>query len=243
MGWLTGDDPNKQYEQYVLPQINQQRKDYQQYQDMLKQFMGGYNFFAPQTTTQQSTTHTDQRVTPETTKEYMNLDRLSRGILERRLGPGGSLPPRYATQGADEIARSYRGAQTQAANLAASRGLSAQQEVAGITPIATAQAADTNKFLTNLPLLERQMRNEDLGLEAQRQAQFGTGQHTVGTTSMLGSTTSPADIAALLQYLGMLAPYQAPIVQPGSRPGALGGLFGVAGQYAPIPSYNKPKGS
>lgn len=226
---MGGTSSNEQMN-LVNQQLDRNQAAYDRYLQQLQSAItgSGYDFMAPKTTTQQSTTRTDQTVTPETTAAYMNLDALARGILEKRLTAGGALPPGYAVTGAQDISRSYDAARTQAANVAAAHGYGGAQATAAATPIAVAQAGDLAKFRANLPLAERQMTTEDLAAEAQRQAQFGTAQHTRGTTSMFGTTITPADIADLLTYWQMLRPYDRPVVNPTAQPGLGGPAIGGA---------------
>lgn len=119
---------------------------------------------------------------PFVTADYAKQDALVRGILENRLTRGSSLPPGYEAGGIRKINEANAGARLAAQNAAASKGLSGAAVFGLNAPIETSRANQIADFRTQLPLLERQLMNEDIATSGNRQAQFGTGQERQGTS-------------------------------------------------------------
>jgi hypothetical protein len=115
---------------------------------------------------------------PFTTAEYGKSDELVRGILENRLSRGSSLPPGYEANAIRAINAASAGGAAAAGNAAARRGLSGQQVFGLNAPIQTARAGQIADLRGNVPLLERQMANEDMAAQGDRQARFGTGRES-----------------------------------------------------------------
>jgi hypothetical protein len=115
---------------------------------------------------------------PFTTAEYGKSDELVRGILENRLSRGSSLPPGYEANAIRRINEASAGGAAAAGNVAARRGLSGQQVFGLNAPIQTARAGQIADLRGNVPLLERQMANEDMAAQGDRQARFGTGRES-----------------------------------------------------------------
>lgn len=234
-------------------QVNEQSK---LYNDWLKQYMGagqslmsgamgaGWNPYGPKVSTSSGTsssmTQSGSRYSnrPVITAEYAPLDELMRGIMTQRLAGGSSLPEGYASSQARAINESYAGADQAARNLAARRGLSGEQTYAVASPGAAARAGALADMRAQLPLLERQMRNEDIGITQGLQAAFGRGEagqqsgwsSTQGQTS--GQSTTPFTASDLSALMSILAP---PSPQQGTKTGtsglatgldSLGGLLG-----------------
>lgn len=198
---------------------------------------GGWNPFGPQTSTSTSSqtggSSTSFRNNPFITENYKPLDELMRGIMTGRLSGGSSLPAGYASNAARGINESYEGADTAARNLAARRGLSGEQTYAVASPAARARAGALADMRGSLPLLERQLQNEDIGITQGLQSAFGTGQEGRSNTSSWsqgqGSQTNPfsaSDLSALMRVLAPPSPMQ------GSQTGTSGvatGLDSLAG--------------
>lgn len=228
---------------------NQAKEQADLYNNWLKQYMGtgqglyqqaqagGWNPFGPQTSTSTSSTtggsSTNFRNNPFITENYKPLDELMRGIMTGRLSGGSSLPAGYASNAARGINESYEGADAAARNLAARRGLSGEQSYAVASPASRARAGALADMRGSLPLLERQMQNEDIGITQGLQAAFGTGQEGRSNTSSWsegqGSQTNPfsaSDLSALMRVLAPPSPMQ------GSQTGTSGvatGLDSLAG--------------
>ena len=198
---------------------------------------GGWNPFGPQTSTSTSSTtggsSTSFRNNPFITENYKPLDELMRGIMTGRLSGGSSLPAGYASNAARGINESYEGADAAARNLAARRGLSGEQTYAVASPASRARAGALADMRGSLPLLERQMQNEDIGITQGLQSAFGTGQEGRSNTSSWsqgqGSQTNPFSASDLSALMRVLAP---PSPQQGSQTGTSGvatGLDSLAG--------------
>ena len=210
---------------------NQANEQANLYNNWLKQYMGtgqnlmqgamgqGWNPFGPQTSTSYGTTSSSggghSSMTPTITGNYQGIDALMRNIMQGRLSSPSSLPAGYASNQARAINQSYEGADQAARNMAASRGLSGEQSYAIASPANRARAGALADMRGNIPLLERQMQNEDVQLAANLQKMFGTGQDTTssqwssGQTS--GSQTNPfsaSDLAALMKIMVPPSPQQ-----------------------------------
>jgi hypothetical protein len=223
---------------------NQAKESADLYNNWLKQYMGtgqslfnqaqagGWNPFGPQTSTSTSSTtgggSTSFRNNPFITEQYKPLDELMRGIMTGRLSGGSSLPAGYASNAARSINESYEGADTAARNLAARRGLSGEQSYAVASPVSRARAGALADMRGNLPLLERQMQNEDIGITQGLQSAFGTGQEGRSNTSSWsntnGSQTNPFSASDLSALMRVLAP---PSPQQGSQTGTSGVAAGI----------------
>jgi hypothetical protein len=113
----------------------------------------------------------------------------------------------------------YQGAQVAAQNLAARRGLSGEQAAAIGTPIEIARAGKIADAANQLPILGRQLQNEDLQLASSLAERFGKGTSMRGTSDTTqsgwssgtssGTTTAPPDISAITSLLMPQAPNQA----------------------------------
>jgi hypothetical protein len=220
---------------------NQANEQSKLYNDWLKQYMGtgqslmqgamgqGWNPFGAQTSTSTGTTSSSgggrQSTTPTITGNYQGIDELMRNIMQGRLSNPSSLPAGYASNAARAINQSYEGADQAARNMAASRGLSGEQSYAVASPSNRARAGDLADMRGNLPLLERQMQNEDVNLAASLQNMFGKGQDTTSSQwssgQSSGSQTNPfsaSDLSALMKIM----------VPPSPQQGTQTGTSGVA---------------
>lgn len=155
--------------------------------------------------TQSSTTTTSQRTSPFITPEYKKLEGQFRGILQNRLAGGSSLPAGYLGSAARGINDSFQGARVAAQNLAARRGLSGEQALSIAEPTEIARAGKIADVANQIPLLERQLQNEDINLASNLTGQFGRGQDMRGTSttnSAFSSTAlTPPNITALANLL------------------------------------------
>jgi hypothetical protein len=173
---------------------------------------------------------------PFTTPEYAKLDELVRGTMTDRLSRGSSLPPGYEANAIRRINEASAGGAAAANNAAARRGLSGQQVFGLNAPIQTARAGQIADLRGNVPLLERQLMNEDIAAEGSRQAQFGTGREsrthedsrsrTSGNRSGTSSRDVGPDIGALSSLL-MPPGAEQSTVNPNS---AAGDMFSALGQ-------------
>lgn len=238
MGWLTGDSPQDIKRNVVDPQLRAAQAKHDEYTNMLRQLVGGsgYNFFAPRTTTQdqRSVSNVDRTTAPVLNPEFRGMVDALKSVIGDRLTSGSSLPPGYAESQVRAINAAAAPGRQAIQNLAARTGRNAEQLSIG-SPVERQVAGQLADLAANLPLRERAMQTEDLGLASALAQVFGLGQRVTGTESMFGSgsSTSPADIAQFLQYLSMLAPYDAPIVVPQGRSGVLGDVVQAGARFIP----------
>jgi len=76
------------------------------------------------------------------------------------------------------------------------------------SPAARARAGALADMRANLPLLERQMQNEDIGITQGLQSAFGRGEKGSSSTwgSSSGTQTSPFSASDLSSLMSILAP-------------------------------------
>ena len=218
-------------------------------QDFLGQAQaGGWNPFGPSTTTSQNqnygtsqgTSTTNFNNKPVITGQYQGIDQLMRGIMQGRLGGGTGLPEGYESSAARGINESYAGADAAARNLAARHGLSGEQSYAVASPANRARAGDLADMRASLPLLARELQNQDIGIASGLQSAFGTGQRGSSTTNTMGSTSNygsgsverpfnVGDLSALTQLMsgpGPQEPTQTGISPTGQGISDLGSVLG-----------------
>ena len=204
----------------------------------------GWNPFGPQVSTSQNQGTTSMSGwtsfsnRPVITGEYAPLDQLMRSIMTGRLAGGSSLPAGYAENAIRGINESFEGTDQAARNLAARRGLSGEQTYAIASPNQRARAGAIANLRGSLPLLERELQNQDIGITSGLQSAFGTGQQgrsqtsQMGTSTNMGQATSPftaGDLSAIMNVLMPPGPQQTP--QTGFSPvgagvSSLGALMG-----------------
>lgn len=162
---------------------------------------GGYSPYGPQTTTNTSSGYSSSTSDPHITAEYQPLESSLRGIVQGRLNSPSSLPAGYAENAVRSINDSYAGANQAAINAAGRKGLSGQQTYALASPTQTARAGQIADLRGNIPLLERQMQNQDLSLAQALTQAFGRGETTNTRYGQTGSTTAPPNIQNLMALL------------------------------------------
>lgn len=243
MGWIFGDSPQQQAGQ-VNQQLDQKEKAYNDYINMIKGMVEGtgYDFFGPKTTSSSGTSNTvsntEQFTRPEVLPGYQKMEGMWKKILEGRLSRPTGLPPGYAERAVADINDTYAGAESSARNMAARRGLSGEASFGAVSPIASARAGKIADLRADLPLKSRELQNQDVDMAAKIAQIFGLGQRTSGTTRSTTNssqkTTGPANINEYLSYLGLLQPFDRPIVETQPRQGALGGILGTTGSVIAI---------
>ena len=218
----------------------------------------GWNPFGPQISTSQNMGTSSMSGgssfsnRPVITGEYAPLDQLMRGIMTGRLSSPSSLPAGYAENAIRGINESYEGADQAARNLAARRGLSGEQTYAVASPANRARAGAIADLRGSLPLLARELQNQDIAITSGLQSAFGTGQQgrsntfQSGQTSSAGQSSSPfsaSDLSALMNVLMPPGPQQttqtgySPVGAGASSLGALMGFLAAnqnMGQTPPI---------
>lgn len=220
------------YEQ-TRQQLDQYNRQYGDWQNTLRGFFGeggqgNANLFGPQRQT--STSTTSERGTdvtnPFITGEYAPLAGTLRKTYEGRLAKGSSLPLGYAERKAAGINAANAGAAAAERNFAARRGISAADAMLGSPAEARRQGALLD-LETELPLLSRRLQNEDLAAAQGLTQAFGKGERRdysrTGTTS--GEQIGPADLGAMMQYFGMLAPREPTLLQQ-PQTQSVGGAIG-----------------
>jgi len=165
----------------------------------------GFNPFGPQVTTQAgtSTSSTSQYTAPKITPQYKELEGLFRNLVTQSLKGGSALPEGYLGSATRGINQAFQGGQVAAQNLAARRGLSGEQALSIGEPFEAARAGKIADVANQIPLLERQLRNEDIARAAGLTEQFGKGTSTTGTTTgaTSGTFTAPPNLGLLAQLL------------------------------------------
>jgi hypothetical protein len=224
---------NQQY-QDTRRQIADYEGKYGDWQKMLAgYFQGGpgqAGLFGPQqstsTTTGTSSSNESFRNNPFVTGEYLPLAGMLRKTYEDRLTRGSSLPAGYAASQAREINASYAPQAAQEANALARRGVSASSTFG--SPAANARRGAQLDLAAKLPMLARDLQNQDLQAAQSLTAEFGKGQEgtrrSTSTQSSTGTQISPANLAAIMQYFGMLAPPTPTIIGQPQQQNTLGGI-------------------
>jgi len=166
----------------------------------------GYNPWAPQTTTGHNTSSSSNSSfgenssisdllssfrnrsssvsNPFITPEYKNLGTMLRTMAEQRMMGGHALPPGYEATGLRKINEASAAASQGLKNRLTESGLAGSPvEAAANAAIEQGRAAQSADFRANLPLLERQMANEDAQMAQGILGEFGKGQSTTGESS------------------------------------------------------------
>ncbi len=200
----------------------------------------GSSIFGPQTSSSSGssfgTSDTNSSSMPVITEQYQALESMLRKAVEDKLQRGTSLPPGYAESQIRGVNDAFSGQEQALRNRAGQLGIPASQLLTG-SPVEMQRASRLSDIAAQLPLLERQLQNED-----QNQAQgltqaFGRGEqsqsHTTNRSQQTGSNTSSANPGGILSYLQMLAPRDRSIVQQPQSGSVLGsaltGAFSGAG--------------
>lgn len=229
ISWLKGkkqNDAEKAARQMYNQWLQDRSQSAQQIVDNLA--ANGIDVFGPQTTTSQgstsgtsaqqfqSTSQTQQSTRPTITPEYAAIEQALRGILQQRLEQPTSLPQGYETGGIRRINDAFEAQLQQERNRLASRNIPAGSVLG--SPVERSRASQVADFRINLPLLERQLRNEDINMAGNATAQFGRGQFTEGrtntrgsqtgqtTSNTFGTVTQPPNLSALANLLLPPAP-------------------------------------
>lgn len=137
--------------------------------------------------------------TPTITPEYKTLADLLRGRAEQRLRSSTDLGG-YAASGISGINDVYGNVGQTLNNSLTARGLATSPVAATVdTNLQTARAGSIAQLLNSLPLLQRQLQNEDMSAALGLIDNLGRGTTSVGPGSALG-----AGIGGAGQALGHL---------------------------------------
>ena len=142
------------------------------------------------TSTTSDVRDTYSKENPFTTAEYSKLDELVRGVMTDRLSRGSSLPPGYEANAIRKINAAAAGGDAAARNAAARKGFSGAQVFGLNAPMQATRTGQIADLRGSVPLLERQLANEDISLEGSRQAQFGTGRERTERSTGRSTTNS-----------------------------------------------------
>lgn len=162
-----------------------------------------------QSSSTNQTTNSTGTSTPTWDPRFGPLLRMLLGRTSSTLSRGSSLPPGFETNAAEEINAGFAGPRQNLEASLAARGL-ADSPIAGsaLTNLEVARGAKLGDLGVQLPLLERQLSQEDLA-NALQVLGLGRGEstkstaRTVGTGTTTGSTQqSPTSgLGSLIGYL------------------------------------------
>jgi hypothetical protein len=138
-----------------------------------------------------STTRTSQESLPFLLQEYGPLGNLMRSTVESRLRSGSGLPAGYEQQGIRAINDSMRGVNTSLQDKLTSSGLLGGPAEVNLAAIAeNARGGQIADFRSSLPLLGRQLQNEDLNMASMLTNMFGKGTRSTGVSNTRGFQNS-----------------------------------------------------
>lgn len=141
--------------------------------------------------------------TPTLDPAYGPLQQMLISQATQRL-QGNSLPANYEAGGVAAINRTHDLVSQGANNSLVSRGL-AQSPVAGAVDarLANSRAGDIGNFRANMPVVQRELQNQDFGNIAQL-LNFGRGSTTTGTNVNEVGGGAAGGATNLMQMLGYL---------------------------------------
>lgn len=125
--------------------------------------------------------------TPTLAPEYKGLQDMILPIVSKRLSDPGGLPPGYLEGGLAKIGRTHDLVKQRADNNLTSRGLGTSPVAAHVDAVGErARTSDIVDFQNEVPMLERQMENDDLA-SAMSLMNFGRGNTSTGSGTNSGS--------------------------------------------------------
>lgn len=138
-----------------------------------------------------STTNYNKSITPFILPEYAGLMGELRKQMETRLR-GNGLPEGFEEYGLRQISDTYRGGEQAVTNQLIGRGLlgSPAEATAFAQQFALPRLGEMSGFRANLPLQERQFKNEDWGMIQALLDAFGKGQNERGSSTTNTSSSS-----------------------------------------------------
>lgn len=156
-----------------------------------KNLTPGFGGGGGSSSTSTSNTSYNKSITPFILPEYKGLMDTLRGQMELRLR-GGGLPAGYEDYGLRQINDTYRGGEQAVTNQLIGRGLlgSPAEATAFAQQFALPRMADMSMFRAELPLKEREFKNEDWGMLMQLLDAFGKGQNEKGSSSTTTTSSS-----------------------------------------------------
>jgi hypothetical protein len=160
-----------------------------------------------------------QQTTPTLDPRLQGLQSQVLQMIQGRLSNPTGVPAGYVGGGIRDINASYGAGQTATENALTSRGLGTSP-IAGQADLAgqLARAGAIGTFRSNVPLVARQLQNEDLGLAGNL---LGQGRGLASTGQYGGGAGGAAEgLASMLGYLQALGKF------PGQQQGAQQGYGG-----------------
>lgn len=138
-----------------------------------------------------SSTNYNKTSMPFILPEYSGLMGTLRKQMEARLA-GGGLPKGFEESGLRAIGDTYRGGEQAVQNQMIGRGLlgSPAEATAFAQQFALPRLGEMSGFRANLPLQERQFKNEDWGMLTQLLEMFGKGQKESGSSTTNATSKS-----------------------------------------------------
>ncbi len=142
---------------------------------------------------------------PTITPGYQSLADLLKARALSRLNMGTDMGG-YTAGGINNINGAFDNAAIGTNAGLEARGLATSPVAAAVAGHAnTARAGDIATFLNSIPLLQRQLQNQDMAAATGQVADFGRGQTNVGAGSAVGGAfTSAAEMLAYLKGKGAL---------------------------------------
>lgn len=168
---------------------------------------------------------------PFTLPGYIPLENLNRDIVYGRL-VNNSLPEGYKNEGLRNIGQAGQVAARSLEDALISRGLGGRTG-AGLDVLGSSIAGQQSSFMNELPMLQRDLQNQDLALSQGLIGAFGQGQtgRSSGTNQSLTNTTNQSftsgmsgggfDAAGMSGLWGSIMPY----MTSGRQGGALNPLL------------------
>lgn len=143
--------------------------------------------------TQTSTQTSAQTSAPTVNPEYSPLQKMLIDRATASLGSPTSLPRGYEEGGIRTINKTYDLAGQSLGNSLTARGLGGSAIAgAGESRLASGRASDIVQFQSQLPLVQRQLQQEDLA-NAMSMLNFGMGRTNTGTNTGTGTSTSQSN--------------------------------------------------
>ena len=184
------------------------------------------------------------RTTPVEPSEFANLGELLRSFSEERLAAESALPAGFEERGLAGINRTFGLGEDRLTNLLVSRGLSGSPvEGSGLAQLELGRLGNIAGFQSNLPILERELRDQDF-----RNALALFGTRPLGQEFTQSGEQTTKQSASPLDIISSIAGIASSFVAPGAGSlfsllsGGGGGAGTSAFQLAPPPAIVTPPG-
>lgn len=138
-----------------------------------------------------STQTTDMSTMPFFTPQMQGFGNLLQGQIMARLAQGSGLPKGYEATGIQGVNSTYEAGQQALRNKLAGAGLlGSPVEGGGLAQLQSARLSDIAGFRNQLPLLSRELQNEDWGIAGNFLNTFGKGTQQKGTVKTASTTNT-----------------------------------------------------